>query len=195
MTGSARTFCRFGSNVCHVERVPRCPSLPACAEHSLLVRATRTCAVQLRYPLQLRRGSTASRLLCVSNEQLRRSEVCSAWFCTQHLPVWVRAHAGLWVAPFVQSFKVCFKLPHATYLTTNAVAFWWFRWGLFVRWKEYTIVPLPSILDMEPCFFEYGAVTREQARGPPVISGPTPSPCGSACACNEHPADLYWVLR
>jgi len=142
MTGSARTFCRFGSNVCHVERVPRCPSLPACAEHSLLVRATRTCAVQLRYPLQLRRGSTASRLLCVSNEQLRRSEVCCAWFCTQHLPVWARAPAGLWVAPFFQSFKVCFKLPHATYLTTNAVAFWWFRWGLFVRWKEHTPLSL-----------------------------------------------------
>ena len=61
--------------------------------------------------------------------------------------------------------------------------------------RTYTIVPLPSILDMEPCFFEYGAVAREPIRQTPVISGPTPSPCGSACACNEHPAALSWILR
>ena len=40
------------------------------------------------------------------------------------------------------TFKVCFKLPHATYLTTHAVAFWLFRWGLFVRWKEHTPLSL-----------------------------------------------------
>jgi hypothetical protein len=44
-----------------------------------------------------------------------KSEVCSAWFCTQHLPFCVLAPAGLCLAPFFQSFKACFKLPHATY--------------------------------------------------------------------------------
>jgi len=41
-------------------------------------------------------------------------EVCSAWFCTQHLPVWVRAPAGLWVAPFVQPSRCASscRMPH-----------------------------------------------------------------------------------
>ena len=123
-------------NVCHV--VPPCQlALSTHCWCELLERVPCNYVILCNYVLRV-----DYQVLCVSNEQLRRSEVCCAWFCTQHLPVWARAPAGLWVAPFFQSFKVCFKLPHATYLTTNAVAFWWFRWGLFVRWKEHTPLSL-----------------------------------------------------
>ena len=123
--GRARTFVRFnpGLETCPCQLALSTRKLP---RHHTTALLTPT---ELKYEIIILYSRTGS-------------EVCSAWFCTQHLPVWVRAPAGLWVAPFVQSFKVCFKLPHATYLTTRAVAFWLFRWGLVVRWKEHTPLSL-----------------------------------------------------
>ena len=107
------------------------------------------------------------------------------------------ARAAGWSAPRFSEhacFSPCFKLPHATYLTTHDVAYGNFLLGGLLSVGK-NIVPLPSILDMEPCFFEYRAVAREPNENNPVISGPTPSPCGSACACNERRSALSWVLR
>jgi hypothetical protein len=98
--------------------------------------------------------------------------------CTQHMPFWVRAPAGLCVAPF-STFKVCFKLPHATYLTTHAVVFWLFRWGLFVRWKEHTPLSLSHpfwiwsrvSLNMEPLRENQTKITRLLVAQPRAPAG------------------------
>ena len=49
--------------------------------------------------------------------------------CTQHLPFWVRTRRRVSAPHFSEHFSPCFKLPHATYLTTHDVACGIFRWG------------------------------------------------------------------
>ena len=104
-------------------------SLPACAEHSLLVRATRR--VPCNYVILCNYSASRTN----NSEGLKfaaRGSAPSTCLSGSARP------RGCGLLLF-STFKVCFKLPHATYLTTHAVAFWWFRWGLFVRWKEHTL--------------------------------------------------------
>ena len=70
---------------------------------------------------------------------LRELSEILACLCTQHLPFWVRTRRRVVRPSFFRTclFFTCFKLPHATYLTTHDVAYGVFSvGGLVVRWKE-----------------------------------------------------------
>ena len=160
--------------VCECEVIARSPSsaLANHREHALHARYT-LCTLHSPHSERRHGCSTAQLLLyCELSEIL-------ACLCTQHLPFWVRTRRRVSAPHFSEHFSPCFKLPHATYLTTHDVACGIFRWGACCPLERIHVLSLSHpfwiwsrvSLDIEPLRENQTKITRLLVAQPRAPAG------------------------